>query len=156
MLPLLATPPHPHAKNSAMENIHRQLLGTLHSPLNAPPPSHDSGLVPISIDIARSLVDPLCQGSSADKDSTDNNDENVLPHCSSGAGVYKSNYDVTDDLTNNCDGQEHDDLRDFDGHISMTEAEVSKFTFIERLVHYMEGERISMSNCKSGEIYMIL
>jgi hypothetical protein len=35
-----------------------------------------------------------------------------------------SNYDVSDDLTNNCDGQEHDDLRDFDDSISMTDAEV--------------------------------
>jgi hypothetical protein len=102
------------------------------------------------------LVDPLHQGSSADKDSTDDNDDNVAPHCSSGAGIHKSNSDVTDNLTNNCDGQEHDDLRDFDNHISTTDAEVSKVTFIEHLVHYMEGECISMSNHKLIEIFMMI
>ncbi len=96
------------------------------------------------------------QGSYADKDFTDKDDEDVLPCCSSGAGVYKSNYDVTDDLNNNCDGQELDDLCDFDDHLSKTDAEVSKFTFLERLAHYMEGERISMSNRKLVEICIMI
>jgi hypothetical protein len=80
----------------------------------------------------------------------------VLPRCSSGAGVYKSNYDLNDDLTNNCDGQEHDDLHHFDDSISMTDVELSMFTFIERLAHYMEGEHISMSNCKLVEICIMI
>jgi hypothetical protein len=136
--PLLAIPPPRRAKDSKIESIHGQLLGTLHSHLT-PTPVHDSGLVPTTIAVA-CLVDPSRQGSYADEDSTDNDDDNMPPRRSSGAGIYKSNYDVTDDLTNNCDGQEHDDLHDFDDHISMTDAEVSKFTFIERLAHYMEGE----------------
>ncbi len=79
-----------------------------------------------------------------------------MPWCSSGAGICKSNYEVTDDLNNNCDGQEHDDLHDFDYHLSITDAEVSKFTFIESLAHYMEGEHISMSNCKLVEICIMI
>ena len=38
----------------------------------------------------------------------------------------------------------------------MTDAEVSKLTFIESLTHYMEGEHISMSNCKLVEICIMI
>jgi hypothetical protein len=62
--PLLAIPPPHCAKDSAMENIHRQLLGTSRSHLT-PTPVHDSGLVPRFIAIA-CLVDPVHQGSYAD------------------------------------------------------------------------------------------
>ncbi len=56
------SPPH-CAKDSAMENIHRQLLGTSRSHLT-PTPVHDSGLVPRFIAIA-CLVNPVHQGSYA-------------------------------------------------------------------------------------------
>jgi hypothetical protein len=37
-----------------------------------------------------------------------------------------------------------------------TDAEVGKWSFYERLIHYMDGEKISHSNCKAVELVILI
>ena len=88
----------------------------------------------------------------------DNNNGDGLSHHRSGVGVHKLNDDVaTDKQTSNYNREKDDDYFSNIGNtMSLTDAAVSKFSFIERLTYYMDGEHISMTNCKSVEICIMI
>ncbi len=154
----------PHAaKDPAMASIHGQLLGAPRSHLT-PPPVRDSGHFPLSVSIDACLVEPARRSLGRySKDESDNNDSNDnandgLSWLRSSVGGYKSNdIAATDKHTRKCNGENNDDYCSNIGDaMSLTNAAVRNFSFIERLAYYMDGELISMANPKSFEICIMI
>jgi hypothetical protein len=73
-------------------------------------------------------------------------------------GGYKLNdVAATDKQTSNINEENNADyFSNLGDTISLTDEAVSKYSFIDRLVLYMDGKRISMDNCKSVEICIMI
>jgi hypothetical protein len=86
-----------------------------------------------------------------------------LASCCSGSssssafsGAADSTGDAAGSANPNLDGFDFMPEDDADKDELPTNAEVSKYTFFQQLRHYMEGEKISHSNCKAVEMAFLV
>ena len=89
------------------------------------------------VEPARGLLGHYSKDDSDDNDSDDDDDDDCLLHRRSSVGGYKSNdVDATHEQTSNYNGENNDDyFSDLGDTMSLTDAAVSKFSFVVCLTH---------------------